>query len=184
MLVNGVQQPIDAQGTEPVILADTTLVPVRAVIEALGGSIVWNASARSVDAILGDCSVLAGIGGNVAYVNGKAVAIDATNPAVVPVITNGRTMLPLRFVAESLGIDVEYDATSKMITLTYAIGTTPVAGMLIPYRKGDKWGFCDRNKNMVIPAVYDDTYLFSGGLAEVKVNNKYGFIDTLSLIHI
>ena len=57
MLVNGVQQPIDAQGTEPVIVADTTLVPIRAVIEALGGSIIWNASARSVDAILGDCSV-------------------------------------------------------------------------------------------------------------------------------
>ena len=35
-------------------------------------------------------------------------------------------MVPLRFVAESFGIDVQYDATSKMITLTYVSYTTPV----------------------------------------------------------
>ena len=118
MLVNGVQQPIDAQGTEPVIVADTTLVPVRAVIEALGGSIVWNASARSVDAILGDCSVSAGIGGNVAYANGKAVAIDPANPKVVPLIISGRTMLPLRFVTENFGCSVVWVAATKTITYT------------------------------------------------------------------
>ena len=49
---------------------------------------------------------------------------------------------------------------------------------LIPYRKGDKWGFCDRNKKLIIPAVYDYTEGFSEGLAAVKVNGKYGFIDT------
>ncbi|MGC8789790.1 MAG: copper amine oxidase N-terminal domain-containing protein [Caldisericum sp.] len=32
---------------------------------------------------------------------------------------NGRTMLPLRFVAESLGADVQWDGTTKTITITY-----------------------------------------------------------------
>ncbi|MGC9000874.1 WG repeat-containing protein, partial [Caldisericum sp.] len=44
---------------------------------------------------------------------------------------------------------------------------------LIPYRKGDKWGFCDRNKKLVIPAVYDGADPFSQGLARVEVNGKW-----------
>jgi hypothetical protein len=41
MSVNGVQQQIDVQGTKPVIVEGRTLVPIRAVIEAFGGSAAW-----------------------------------------------------------------------------------------------------------------------------------------------
>src|SRR5450830_355683 len=125
MSVNGVQKPIDPEGTKPVIVAGRTLVPIRAVIEAFGGSVAWESSTRKVTVTLGKDSLDLWIDKPQASLNGIALAIDAANSAVVPVITNGRTMLPLRFVAESLGIDVEYDATSKMITLTYTGGTTP-----------------------------------------------------------
>src|SRR5450756_2510881 len=125
MSVNGVQQLIDVQGTKPVIVAGRTLVPIRAVIEAFGGSAGWEASTRKATVMLGKDSLDLWIGKSQASLNGTALAIDSANPAIVPVITNGRTMLPLRFVAESLGIGVEYDATSKMITLTYTIGMIP-----------------------------------------------------------
>jgi uncharacterized repeat protein (TIGR02543 family) len=121
MSVNGVQQLIDVQGTKPVIVAGRTLVPIRAVIEAFGGSAAWESSTRKATVMLGKDSLDLWIGKSQASLNGIALAIDAANSAVVPVITNGRTMLPLRFVAESLGIDVQYDATTKMITLTYSI---------------------------------------------------------------
>lgn len=121
MSVNGVQQLIDVQGTKPVIVAGRTLVPIRAVIEAFDGSVAWDATSRKVTVTLGKDSLSLWIDKPQASLNGIALPIDAANPAVVPVITNGRTMLPLRFVAESLGIDVQYDATSKMITLTYSI---------------------------------------------------------------
>lgn len=49
---------------------------------------------------------------------------------------------------------------------------------LIPYRKGDKWGFCDRNKNIVIECKYDKVEKFYNGVAEVKVNNEKFFINT------
>ena len=49
--------------------------------------------------------------------------------------------------------------------------------MLIPYRKGDKWGYCDWNKKIVIPIQYDDAYVFSEGLAAVEINGKWGYID-------
>jgi hypothetical protein len=125
MSVNGVQQLIDVQGTKPVIVAGRTLVPIRAVIEAFGGFAVWEASTRKATVTLGKDSLDLWIDKPQASLNGTALAIDAANPAVVPVITNGRTMLPLRFVAESLGIDVQYDATTQMITLVYSPVVTP-----------------------------------------------------------
>jgi hypothetical protein len=120
MSVNGVQKPIDAQGTKPVIVAGRTLVPIRAVIEAFGGSTAWESSTRKVTVTLGKDSLDLWIGKSQASLNGITLAIDAVSSAVVPVITNGRTMLPLRFVAESLGIGVQYDATTRMITLMLA----------------------------------------------------------------
>jgi serine/threonine protein kinase len=48
---------------------------------------------------------------------------------------------------------------------------------LIPYRKGDKWGFCDSNKNIVIEVKYDFADSFREGLARVSLNDKCGHID-------
>ena len=49
---------------------------------------------------------------------------------------------------------------------------------LIPYRKGDKWGYIDKKGKIVIPIQYDDAWPFSdNGLARVKVNGKWGYID-------
>jgi len=57
--------------------------------------------------------------------------------------------------------------------------------VLIPYRKGDKWGFCDRARKMVVPAIYDDVGPFSEGISPVKLDGKWGYIDTTrnSLYH-
>ncbi|HOO97655.1 MAG TPA: PQQ-binding-like beta-propeller repeat protein [Caldisericia bacterium] len=59
------------------------------------------------------------IGKNMAKVDGVEVAIDE-NTSVVPNIISGRTMVPMRFIAESLGCEVEWIAESKMIILTYS----------------------------------------------------------------
>ncbi|MEW6182509.1 MAG: stalk domain-containing protein [Bacillota bacterium] len=117
MSVNGVQQPVDEQGTKPVISAGRTLLPIRAVIEAFGGSVAWEPSTSKITVKLEKNSLDLWIGKPQASLNGTALAIDSANPTVVPVIMNGRTMLPLRFVAESLGIDLQYDSATKKITL-------------------------------------------------------------------
>ena len=57
MSVNGVQQPIDTQGTKPVIVEGRTLVPIRAIIEAFGGSATWESSTRKVTVTLGKDSL-------------------------------------------------------------------------------------------------------------------------------
>lgn len=48
---------------------------------------------------------------------------------------------------------------------------------LIPYRKGNKWGFCTEDKKIVIDCIYDKVEPFSEGLAKVYLNGSYCFID-------
>jgi hypothetical protein len=55
---------------------------------------------------------------------------------------------------------------------------------LIPYRKEDKWGFCDRKKKIIIDCIYERAYPFFNGLARVILNNKYGFIDQQGNLYI
>jgi hypothetical protein len=131
MSVNGLRQPIDSQGTKPIIVEGRTLVPIRAIIEAFGGSISWDATAKKVTIRLNNNTLELWIGQSIASLNGLAMSIDPSNPKVVPMIINGRTMLPLRFVAESLGIDVQYDDKAKMITLTYVSLTVPGTPTLV-----------------------------------------------------
>jgi len=50
---------------------------------------------------------------------------------------------------------------------------------LIPYRKGDKWGYCDRFKKIIIPCIYDKVGYFTFDVAIVVLNNKYGLIDKI-----
>lgn len=48
---------------------------------------------------------------------------------------------------------------------------------LIPYRKGNLWGYCYHNKEMIIEPIYERTKIFKEGLAPVKINGKWGFIN-------
>ncbi len=48
---------------------------------------------------------------------------------------------------------------------------------LVPFRKGDKWGYADGQKNILINPGYDDAQWFSEGLAAVKVGTKWGYIN-------
>jgi len=50
---------------------------------------------------------------------------------------------------------------------------------LIPYRNGDKWGYCDKNKNIIIPAIYNRVIMPSPNCKYLVVskNNKVGIID-------
>ena len=104
----------------PVIKNGRTLVPIRAIIEALGGTVGWDGAARKATVTLGSTSLQLWIGKSAATVNGTSTPIDSTNAKVVPEIINGRTMLPLRFVSENLGAAVGWDQSTQTITITYA----------------------------------------------------------------
>ena len=80
----------------------------------------WNASERRVTIILEEERVELWIGNNVARVNGQYQLIDPENPNVRPVIIPpGRTVLPLRFISESLGCQVDWNSVRQEVTVTY-----------------------------------------------------------------
>ncbi|RIE11789.1 hypothetical protein SMC3_08350 [Candidatus Cryosericum hinesii] len=102
-------------------IGSRTLVPIRAVAEAIGGTVEWNSSARAATVVVGGNTLVLTLGRNTASLNGEATRID-TDSRVVPTIINARTMLPLRFVAESLGAQVSYNSSTKTIVITCPVG--------------------------------------------------------------
>jgi len=98
--VNGRQTPFDVL---PVIVSGRTLVPIRAVAEQLGAQVGWDPATFTATITLGAQIVQVTKDSTTALVNGQPVALD-----VAATITDGRTLLPLRFVSESLGEQVDW----------------------------------------------------------------------------
>ena len=111
MLINGETAEIDAgRETCAIIINDRTLVPIRAIIEAFGGEVVWDNSTRSSKIFLGTDSVTLTLGSTDAAVNGNLYTLD-TAPAII----NDRTMLPLRFIAEGFGLGIAWKSETKTV---------------------------------------------------------------------
>jgi len=110
MSVDGTASTLDSP---PVIREGRTLLPIRAMIEALGGSVAWDAVDRKATVMLGTHTVEIWIGSRQARVDGAYVTLD-----VAAMIVNSRTLLPLRFVAENLGCTVTWDPVGRTVTIT------------------------------------------------------------------
>jgi hypothetical protein len=102
----------------------STFMPIREVAEALGATLAWDAQAKKVtitQVYENKTKVIElWIGKKTALINGTQMRIDEKNK-LYPVIIGGKTLLPLRFVATSLGAKVEYAQAEKKIVLTYPV---------------------------------------------------------------
>jgi uncharacterized protein YbbC (DUF1343 family) len=90
-----------------------TIVPIRAISERIGAEVSWDESLRIVTIVKGDTTVRLTIGSNIAEKNGRELLMDT-----VPVIKEGRTMVPVRYVAEFLGASVDWDETNRIVTVS------------------------------------------------------------------
>lgn len=111
--VNGT--PVDYEkydNVKPVIENDRTVVPVRAVTESIGAEVSWDEDTRTVTVTKGDTVIKMVIDSAEAYVNGEKVDLDADAH-----IVDGRTIVPLRFVAESLKLNVTWDDASRTVII-------------------------------------------------------------------
>lgn len=115
MMVDGKSYAIDGnRGTAPKILNGRTMIPARALIEALGGTVYWNESVKGINIYLGQNNVYLTLDSALAYVNGETRWLD-----VAPTSINGRTMIPVKFVMDNLGGSVIWNATTGTVTITY-----------------------------------------------------------------
>lgn len=115
-LVNGESKMMDAS---PLLMNNRILLPVRYVAEPLGAEPVWDPVDQKVTITLGSTVLELWVGKNIARVNGVEKMIDPNNPDVKPIIVPpGRTMLPLRFLGESLGCEVFWSQELSEAKLT------------------------------------------------------------------
>lgn len=110
MTANGIEKGIDS---EPVIINNRTLLPIRAVIEEIGGTVNWDNEKQEITLTYQGDNIRLIIGNTTAYLNDTAIILDTA-----PVIINGRTMLPIRFIAESFHFDVVWNRQTQTITIT------------------------------------------------------------------
>ncbi|WP_165845039.1 extracellular solute-binding protein [Candidatus Cryosericum terrychapinii] len=98
------------------IKSGRTLVPLRFITEAMGATLVWDAVTRTANITLAGNKIALTIDKTVAKVNGYDVTLDA--PAA---IINSKTVVPMRFVAESMGAIIAWNATLKKVTVQFSM---------------------------------------------------------------
>ncbi|HYE68651.1 MAG TPA: N-acetylmuramoyl-L-alanine amidase family protein [Anaerovoracaceae bacterium] len=96
----------------PVIVDGRTLIPARAVFEAMGGAVNWDEASREITVTVNKVNVKLVIDSRKAYINGTEMTLDV--PAR---IIKNRTMIPVRFVSESVGCQVSWDDKNRIVSI-------------------------------------------------------------------
>ena len=116
--VSGQLMQIDADNAEVTPYIDDnwrSMVPLRFIAESLGAAVAWDGITRSITINQGSKEIKMTVGSTLYTVNGVTHTMD-TAPVIVA--EWGRTMVPLRFVAEALGMAVEWDASNSLVLVT------------------------------------------------------------------
>jgi hypothetical protein len=98
---------------DPVIIQNRTLVPLRGILEKVGAQVQWDETTNTVTTTKDSTIISLPIGSTHASVNGKTIDFDV--PAQ---LIHNRTMIPLRLLAESLGLHVGWDVSRNEVTIT------------------------------------------------------------------
>lgn len=96
----------------PVIKNGVTFVQFRPLFQSLGYTVNWNNTTKQVTGTFADQKLQMKLGSTIAYVNGQK-----TKLAIAPYTQAGNTLVPLRFVAESTGLPVKWDAKARTIKI-------------------------------------------------------------------
>ena len=118
---NEIKVAIDGEYVEfdvkPQLINDRTMVPLRAIFEALGAEVDWENDTQTVIATKDDITVTASIGKTKMYINDEVRTMD-----VAPMLIDGRTLVPVRFVAEAFKCDVDWNAEEKIVCIYETAG--------------------------------------------------------------
>ena len=110
VIVNGDEVAFPDQ--KPAIVNDRTLVPLRAIFEALKAEVAWDDETKTVTSKKGDISISLAINSDQLYQNGTPKTLDV--PAQ---IMNGRTMVPVRAISEAFQCQVGWDQNTRTVTV-------------------------------------------------------------------
>lgn len=115
MIVNGETQEIDSgRGTTPIVVNGRSMVPIRAIVEAMGGNIHWDGSESKISLHARNQVVDMWLDQKQVHRNGNADQMD-----VAPVSQGGRTFVPIRFASENLDAKADWINSTKEIVIVY-----------------------------------------------------------------
>jgi len=121
----------------PAMVDGRTMVPLRGIFEALGAQLEWDAKEQIIDAYKnGEMVFRTQIGWQGAYLgpDQKEISLD-----VSPQIIDGKTMVPTRFVAESIGASVDWDSATSTVFIETSGKATPGASSAVQSAIGKKY---------------------------------------------
>ncbi len=167
---NGEQMRFDVP---PMIMNERTMVPMRAVFETLDASVTYTSTGEGVfvSARKGPNSILFEIEKDVMWLNGEEVKLDAP-----PVIIDGRTLIPLRAVSESLGCFVDWDDTARTAIIIRKDGQYKIKSGRIDEEIYSEDGTLLISVSCVYPIIYDyadNLTLFENDSFVESLNNDY-----------
>ena len=110
VFLNGTQLVFDVQ---PTLENGRTLVPMRAIFEALGAEVSWDNETFTAVAVKDNTIIAMTVDDNILFKNGEVTVLDV--PAR---LVDGRTLVPVRAVSEGLGADVQWDNENWIVNIT------------------------------------------------------------------
>lgn len=117
---------------DPIMVQNRTMVPVSAIVGALGGTSSWDQDSHTATFVKGSTTVKVTIGSKTAIVNGVSKGMDVA-PQLVKVDNKGgaRTMVPLRFISEGFGYDVAWDNPTRTVIIKSPSNSSSGSGSIV-----------------------------------------------------
>ena len=127
-------KPVEfAENAQPMVYRGRVMVPMRGIFEALGATLTYDPTTRTVQALRGNEAVELTFGSKIAKKNGAEILLDTP-----PMILKNVTYVPMRFIAESLGAKLSYDKAN--MKLTVVTSPAPIGGSPDPDVTGGPQG--------------------------------------------
>lgn len=130
MTVNGTSKAIDAEGSKPTLDAGGyTMLPLRGVVEAMGGSLTWDAANRIVTMVKDGQTIKVPIGSTKLTVDGVQKDMLANNGTYKAAYINksGRTLVHVRALQAFNNTTCTWNQATKQVTVTYPTNTPVVS---------------------------------------------------------
>ena len=166
MAENDIQVKLDGKtlsfDVPPQIINDRTMVPLRAIFEALGATVDWNQETKTVTSTKGDTTIKLTIDSNTMYVNDNTVTLDS--PACV---VDDRTLVPVRAISEAYNTKVDWNGDTRTVVISSNTVTATVPPEIT---------------NTAFSKVKD--YIIKNGTQNVKTDDEeyYVFVDNGDLL--
>ena len=150
---------------QPQLINNRTMVPLRAIFEALGATVDWNGDTQTIISTKEDTTISLTINDPTMYVDGKPVKLDS--PAC---LVNGRTLVPVRAISEAFNLKVDWDNSTKTVLIKKTVSVVSEEFMMLTDLIGVTWKYTYDKNGVLIAKSHD------GGLTVEREFDENGYL--------